>query len=346
MSGETFLEAVVHVSPQAVVAVDEDLIIRLVSSAAEDLLDIGAENFVGRHIKDCGLLGQAGLADLVNTLQQGVENHIICYLFREGNVKSEVRLHTRRLQEPGGKTLGAVIHLKAPEMQEDLERSLNEERILLMRHMASGIAHHIRNSITAVRGFVQIMKSKSSGEPISGFHEFSSIAVKEMDRVNDIISNILHLADCVEINKENINVKNMIDNVVAFVQGKAALSGIVIVREIDGQLPEPSVDVVKIINALFNILDNAIKAMPGGGQLIIKAYTAKEKWLCIEIADTGTGIAPEHVKYIFDPFYTTRDEAAGLGLPMANKIIYDHGGHIRVTSEEGNGSTFYIYLPI
>lgn len=347
MSELALLEAVVRVSPQAVLVVDEDLIIRAISSAAEKLLDIEAEKIIGRHIKDSGLLGQAGLADLVDTLKDGTEHSITCYLVGEGNVKLPLSLQTKRLQAQEGGTLGATIVLDAPGRQEDLERSINEEKIEMMKHMAAGIAHHIRNSLTAVRGFVQMMHGKNGGCEIRALSEFSNIAVKEMDRVNDVISAVLHLADSAELKKEAVNVDTLLDNVFAFIRAKAALSGILVSKEVAPGLPAPSVDVVKLINALFNILDNAIKAMPGGGRLLLRAHLMPgNNRLCIEVSDSGAGISEKDIKYIFDPFYTTREEGMGFGLSLANKIIHDHGGHIRVTSEEGKGSTFYVYLPV
>lgn len=347
MEDAALLRAVLQILPQSVVAVDEDLIIRSVSSQAEKLLEIKEDMLSGRHIKDCGLLGKAGLEDLVGTLKNGTEHSITCYLYGEENVKTPIKLLTRRLTDQTGKTLGAAIILETPDRQGEVEMTVNREKIEMMKHMAAGIAHHIRNSLTAVRGFVQMMQGKSNGESIRGFAEFSNIAVKEMDRVNDVISNILHLADSNELKKESVNVKNLLENVIAFIKGKAALSGVLIVKEIAPGLPEPEVDVVRIINALFNILDNALKAMPDGGRLLLRAYPVSgEKLLCIEVADSGAGIPAENLKYIFDPFFTSREESMGFGLSLANKILYDHGGHIRVTSEEGKGSTFFVYLPV
>lgn len=342
----SFYEALLQASPAAVVAVDKNMIVRTISSSAEELLDIEAGEIIDRHIKDCALLGQVGLADLENILKEGMEHGIACYPGGEGGRKVAVKIRARRLQDPGGKTLGAALILEAPDRNRDTERIINNEKIELIRQMSVGIAHHVRNSLTAVRGFIQLMKEKTGGEPVTGFTEFSSIALKELDRVNDVIGSLLHLADSSESKREAVNVANLLENVFAFIRGKAALAGVLVVKEFSPDLPKPCVDVVQIIHALFNILDNAIKSMPCGGRLTLCSYAIpSESKVCIEITDTGVGIPPENMKNIFNPFFSTREDGVGFGLALANKIIHDHGGDIRVISKEGEGSTFSVYLP-
>lgn len=340
-----FYEALLRASPAAVVAVDENMIVRTISSSAEKLLDIEAGKIVDRHIKDCVLLGQGGLTDLENTLKEGVEHGITCCLCKEGGRK--VKLRTRWLLDQGGKTMGAVLILEAPDRKSDSERIINNEKVELIRQMSVGIAHHVRNSLTAVRGFIQIMQEKTGGKLTTGFTEFSSIALKELDRVNDVIGNLLHLADSSETKREAVNVGSLLENVFAFIRGKAALSGILVVKEFSSELPDPCVDVVQIIHALFNIMDNAIKAMPDGGLLTLRSYAIPaESKVCIEITDTGVGIPPENIKNIFNPFFSTREDGLGFGLALANKIIHDHGGDIKVVSGAGKGSTFSVFLPV
>lgn len=346
MGSKYFYEALVQASPSALVAVDENLIVKVISPAAEELLELEAGTIVGHPIKDSALLGQAGLADLENTLKEGVEHRSIAFLSSKGEGEVKVRFQTRRL-DYGDKILGVVLFVESPDQQLDIEKIINNEKIELVRQMSVGMAHHVRNSLTAVRGFIQIMQEKTSKEPVTGFVEFSSIALKELDRVNEVIGNLLRLADFSNTKREAVNVGNLLENVYAFIRGKAALSGILVMKEFSAELPSPCVDVVLIIHALFSILDNAIKSMSDGGRLIMRSYDIPaEGMVCIEITDTGVGIPPENIKNIFNPFFSTREDGLGFGLALANKIINDHGGVIKVTSEEGKGSTFSVYLPI
>lgn len=346
MGSKHFYEALLQASPSALVAVDENLIVKVISSAAEEFFDIESEKVIGQHIKDCALLEQSGLDDLKNTLKEGMGDPITSFLSREEKGEMGGKLQIRRLDH-GDKILGAVLFFESPDRQSDMEKIINNEKIELVRQMSVGFAHHIRNSLTAVRGFIQIMREKTYGEPVAGFAEFSSIALKELDRVNDVIGNLLQLADLSNTKREAVNVDNLLENIYAFIKGKAALSAILVIKEFSPELPSPRVDVVQIIHALFNILDNAMKSMPAGGRLLMRSYAIPaEGMVCIEITDTGVGIPPENIKNIFNPFFSTREDGVGFGLALANKVINDHGGVIRVTSEEGKGSTFSVNLPI
>lgn len=341
-----FYEALLRVGPFALLAVDENLVVRVVNAAVERLLDKATEEFIGRHLKDCSFMGQADLADLENMLKEGPERTVNGHLRGKGRSGNDVAFHTRRLTDTEGRTLGAVLILESPEQRRETEKNLNNEKLELIRQMSVGIAHHVRNSLTAVRGFIQIMKERTGGEPVAGFTEFSSIALKELDRVNEVIGNLLHLANVPESKREAVNVKTLLENVYSFIRGKAALSGILVVKEFSTDLPRPCVDVVQVIHVLFNILDNAIRSMPDGGRLILRSYAIpEESRVCIEINDTGVGIPPENIKNIFHPFFSTREDGSGFGLALANKIIHDHGGEIKVVSTEGDGSTFFVYLP-
>lgn len=342
-----FFEALVKAIPVAVIAVDENLTVRAVSSSAEELLDIRAVDAVGCHIKDCSLLGEAGLLNLANTLEGGaVQNHT-CFLYGERGRKTEVKLRTQRIEDANGKIMGAVLIMDTSELDNHTQKVINKEKIELAEQMAIGIAHHIRNPLTSVRGFIQIVQDKSNSEPVTGFLEFSNIALKEMDRVNDVISNLLQLADSSATKREVVNVGSLLENVFAFIKGRAVLSGVLLKKEMSPSLPNTSINLVQVIHALFNILDNAIQSMPDGGQLSLKAYPVPEKnRVCIEIGDTGIGIPEENLNKIFNPFYSTKGEGMGFGLALTNKIIYEHRGEIKVISEIRKGTTFFVYLPI
>ncbi|BAF58281.1 signal transduction histidine kinase [Pelotomaculum thermopropionicum SI] len=347
MEDVAYLKALIRVCNAAVVAVDENMTVKVISPAAERLLNIKAGEYVGRHLKNCPLLGRTSLKNLENTLKAGVEQEFDFCLCGKNDGKTMFRLFTRRLSDSKGKTLGAALLIEVIDLNGDMERFIRNEKIKLIKQMSIGIAHHIRNPLTAVRGFIQIMREKSGGDCVTGFNEFTSIALKELDRVNEVIGNLLLLADSSELKREAVNVNNLLKNVLFFIKGKAALSGIIVVEELSPDLPSVFVNQVQIVHVLFNILDNAIKFMPDGGRLKLRSYTVPaESKVCIEVSDTGAGIPPANINKIFNPFFTTREDGMGFGLALANKIIHDHGGEIRVGSEEGKGSTFFVYLPV
>jgi signal transduction histidine kinase len=115
---------------------------------------------------------------------------------------------------------------------------------------------------------------------------------------------------------------------------------------LDDALPEIFFDSEQIYQVLFNIVFNAIQAMPDGGELLVRTSPAGPEQVVVELSDTGMGIAPEKLEQIFTPFYTEKNRGTGLGLTIAKSIVDKHAGRIEVSSTPGAGSTFRIFLPI
>jgi signal transduction histidine kinase len=114
-----------------------------------------------------------------------------------------------------------------------------------------------------------------------------------------------------------------------------------------GRLPEVMADSEHLIQAFMNLFLNGIQAMPEGGTLRVTAnWVPDSKYLTVSVEDTGLGIPPEHVPQIFDMFFTTRKGGTGLGLPLVQRIIYEHQGFLEVDSTPGKGSCFWIRLPV
>ncbi|MCL6635905.1 MAG: PAS domain-containing protein [Peptococcaceae bacterium] len=343
MGTTAFCEALLQAAPVAAMAVDENLTVKVVSPAAERLLNLGAKKNVGKHVAD--LLGQGVSAALAETIREGPERRLTWRLPGEGDAGAVTLLAKRLLDREGG-VLGAALILEEGPRPE-VEKIVRNEKRELVRQMSIGIAHHVRNSLTAIRGFIQIVKEKNGGDAAAGLAGFSAVALKELDRINDVIGGLLQLADTRESRKEAVNLGSLLENVFTFIRGRAALNGIVVTKDFARRMPSPRVDVVMMVNALFSIVDNAIQSMPDGGHLLLRAYhIPAESRVCVEISDSGVGIPPENIKKIFHPFFSTRDEALGFGLALADKIVHDHGGEIRVVSEEGKGSTFTVCLPV
>jgi two-component system NtrC family sensor kinase len=131
------------------------------------------------------------------------------------------------------------------------------------------------------------------------------------------------------------------------VEPRAAKAGIEIQRRVAPGLPEIQADSHQLVQVVVNLLVNAIQAMPGGGVVVLEAYTEKG-YVVWAVADQGVGMGPETIERIFEPFFTTKGvgEGTGLGLSVVHGIVTAHGGHMQVQSEPGKGSRFEAHLPI
>lgn len=214
------------------------------------------------------------------------------------------------------------------------------EGLSVIGQLAAGLAHEIRNPLTAVRGFIQLSAKESES-----LKQWENIIVAELDRVNQLVNDFLHLAQNRPVAKKEWLVQQVLEDVIILLQTKALLLGHEIqVETLDCKYPI-YVDKQQFQQVFINIIQNALDALPKEGGTV-KIYCRDDLdhiHICIE--DNGQGIPKDKLKQIFEPFYTTKEEGTGLGLPICYRIVKENQGEIQVTSEIGVGTTFTISLP-
>ena len=227
-------------------------------------------------------------------------------------------------------------HEKVESISRHLERS---ERLASLGTLVAGVAHEVRNPLQALRLKAEGMLEKASDPAY--VREGAETIIKNTDRVLSITKEMLDLSKTKAVEKSQVDVNEMIDGVLKLlaikepVRLKTELSP---VAKIEGSYNQLS-------QVIINLVQNAVKAMPRGGELTVRTYMS-DKFVNIEVADTGIGIPKENLKKIFEPFFTTYAESTGLGLSITNRIVTEFGGHIKVKSEEGKGSAFTVAFPL
>jgi two-component system sensor histidine kinase AtoS len=141
-------------------------------------------------------------------------------------------------------------------------------------------------------------------------------------------------------------VEDILRDILLLCRESAEQQKIILQEEIEPNLPVLRLDRQRMQEAFWNLVNNALQAMPDGGRLTLAAKLQAGKEIIIEISDTGQGIPEENIRRIFEYYFTTKEKGIGLGIPLAHKIIQEHGGTIRAQSEVGRGSTFRISLPV
>ncbi|PHJ39125.1 hypothetical protein P378_05305 [Desulforamulus profundi] len=221
------------------------------------------------------------------------------------------------------------------------------EKLSVIGELAAGTAHEIRNPLTTVRGFVQIIHKKMKELNIEDFDTFIQLILGEIDRVDGIISNFLNLAKPKKINKEILTVNEIIREVMFLVENEALRKEITPDIVLEDNLPFIEGDKHQLIQVFLNIINNAFQATPVGRKFAIKSKVSSDGTkLIVDFIDSGEGISPENLSKIFDPFFSTKDDGTGLGLAISNRIINDHEGEIKVFSKPGEGSIFSVILPV
>ncbi|MFJ7745412.1 nitrogen regulation protein NR(II) [Peribacillus sp. NPDC097295] len=217
------------------------------------------------------------------------------------------------------------------------------EKLSVVGELAAGIAHEIRNPLTSLIGFTQILKERANDDPMQSY---LGIMMDELDRINDIIDKFMFIAQpdkTVEIKVYSIN--SIISNVIESMEKEFALKGISIEFD-DDTLIRAECDRSLITKVLQNLIQNALEATEQNSEDIkISLKDISEKHYLIQITDKGSGMTNERLKKIFEPFYTTKEKGTGLGLMINRRIIQLHQGIIDFKSEVGKGTEVKITLP-
>ena len=225
------------------------------------------------------------------------------------------------------------------EMEAQLHKS---DSLNMVGELAAGIAHEIRNPMTALKGFIQLLES-SSGDSYSLYFQ---VIKTELQRIDSIINEFLVLAKPQSIKFEFSNLSKIMNETASLLTAQAVLHDVQIKTIYDGDLPEILCEPNQLKKVFINIIKNAIEVMPKGGFVTVTVSQAPGNRIHICIKDEGQGISAEQIKKLGEPFYTTKERGTGLGLMVSFKIIEEHGGTIEIESELGHGTIFHIYLPI
>jgi signal transduction histidine kinase len=222
---------------------------------------------------------------------------------------------------------------------------IHAERLASIGIMSATFAHEIRNPLTSMKTFAQLIQEKYNDAEFRD--KFSKIVLYDIERINGLIEDLLDFSE--EKKSPGINnfdVTVLLDETVNYVKNKFEIENKII--NIEKQYDNYGFNLYgnskKLKHAFVNIINNGCQAMNGGGVLKV-AVNSNDTNVDIAITDSGEGISPEDIEKIFDPFVTTKKMGMGIGLAISKKIIEDHGGKIKVKSELSMGTTFTISLP-
>jgi signal transduction histidine kinase len=236
------------------------------------------------------------------------------------------------------------------ELEERLQRT---ERSALTGRVASGIAHEIRNPLSFINLTIDYLRDKFAPSEESLRRDFTKLCdniKEEIARLNRMVSDFLSYGRPARLQLRQIDSRALIEDVMNLVHAKATQQGInMVIEEVPGDDRQTydrhfRGDSEQLKTCLSNLAINAVEAMIAGGTLTFTLIPQQSN-IIIEVADTGTGIPPEAVEQIFEPYYSSKETGIGLGLPLTKKLIEDHGGQIVVSSEVGIGTSFTLVLP-
>ncbi len=238
-----------------------------------------------------------------------------------------------------------------------VERQLRRaEKVSALGELSATVAHEFMNPLGSIKGAVEILKDEI--EEDNEKHVFLEILIKEIDRLDRTIRDVLRFRSQETLSRKSCNPNEHIETILVLIEQEIAERGIHVLLRLSEDVQVMNLDCDKLQQALLNVIINAVQAMPDGGRLTVtsewrdrpsdqmaaEGREAREGVL-ITIEDTGAGIPEEALERIFESFYSTKEEGTGLGLTIVRKIVRAHGGDIHLESKPDAGTCLSIWLP-
>jgi signal transduction histidine kinase len=293
-------------------------------SVIPEIVRAGAYDFIAKPIvKDV----------LLNAVGRAVEKK------RLSDDKRRLEQEIKRYAEE----LETRVEQRTTELVETHKRLVTQERIAALGRAAAQVAHEVKNPLAGLLLYSLHLKNTASTLSESEISLLDKI-VQTINHLNSRVEQILGFARPVNLTLESGNLSQMVDRVLELLRPQLTANKVEVHLSMDQQFVG-MFDESSMSGALMNLILNSIEAMPRGGALSVAARQTGERFQ-LEISDTGRGISEEEVTKIFEPFYTTKDQGLGLGMPYAKKIIEQHGGTVSVRSRPGVGTRISVALPV
>ncbi len=337
-----FLEIVFNAVKEGIVVIDRDLNIRYYNRSASDMLGIPEES---KELK-------------ISTFFKNVDwSRILQYdekdWYRISRQELEIFYPVRRIisfyvvPHDDGDNLATIILSDITEKIRSQEENIESEKVALMSMLAAGVAHEIGNPLNSLNIHLELLERDFKGKMDGEAMDILNTARSEVKRLDLIISQFLGAIRPSKTIYEPLDVQDILTYTVEFMKNELDEHSVVVERNFLDVCPLINGDHNQLKQAFFNIIKNAMQAMPGGGEIRLETFHDNDKdKLFVVVSDTGCGIAANDIANIFEPYFTKKNKGTGLGLMIVEKIIREHGAELTVESEPGKGSKFIVAFPL
>lgn len=352
-------ENIIECLGEGVIGIDAHMIITTYNQTAEKISGQSRSLTIGRSLRDV-FSKDAWLTDMLEkTLKQGkvfIDHENMLYQKIGGVVP--VGLTTSTVLDQNGIIVGAVALLRdLSSIKSIKEESVRKDRLAFLGTFAAGIAHEVKNPLGGIRGAAQLLSRRFVSGRMPDMTEYTDIIVREVDRLNKILEEVLDFANPRKINPQPINIHEVLDTVILLGNNMAQERAVNIVKSYDPSLPPVLGDKEPLIQVFLNLVKNSIEAVAQHGKIMVNTRILTDFHLVeegykggmmasIEVKDNGCGISNHDMEKLFTPFFTTKAKGSGLGLALSFRIIKEHGGFFKIDSDRGKGTTVSVFLPI
>lgn len=232
------------------------------------------------------------------------------------------------------------------QLYREKQKLLENEKYAAMGQMAAGIVHEVKNPLTTIKGFIQLLERNITKKDPKEVKDYLKVINKEIDRVNNLLKDFLQYAKPSTPKFTICNFNQILLDMSILLESQCTAKGIKLEIDLEAVPPEGYCDTNQITQVILNICLNAIDSMVHSPQKILTINTFTDaEYIYVVIKDTGCGMTKEQMEKIFNPFYTTKEHGTGLGLSVCYKIVENHSGKISVESEVNQGTRVSIVLP-
>ncbi|HEY8240002.1 MAG TPA: ATP-binding protein [Kiritimatiellia bacterium] len=340
------LETIFHAIQEGLIVLDGRARIQYANRASERLLGFSVDAAQGQPIKkylreiEWDLVLNLDTAEWSRLLSREIEITYPQHRF--------VTFYVVPLPGEGDQKAGAVVILRDVTRERETEaQNIESERLTALTLLAAGVAHEMGNPLNSLTIHLQLMDREIRHLPEEdrkSLQELVDISRREVQRLDQIITQFLRAVRPSTPGLERASLKDVVDTTLEFLRHEIKDRDILVEVEAPDDLPPAYIDKNQIKQAFFNVIRNAMQAMPHGGILKI-TLSSSDRFVSVAFKDTGGGIAPDDLGNIFDPYFTTKAEGSGLGLMIVQRIVRDHGGELEVQSAPRAGTTFTLHLP-
>ena len=341
---QQYSEKVLDTMGDGLLSVTQKRIVGQLNPAARMILDIPRDvDTRGCHISkvlnEHPLLNDLMLQILENS---DVDTQQEITIYRNGEPRV-ILMGFGVLAEQGNRDIEVIFNLHdITELKQLESRMQKAQRLADIGIIAAGLAHEIRNPLSAIKTFSGLLPQKVN-KP--GFLEkFQRTVPREINRLNGLVEELLELARTPKYNFTILEVAGLLENTLELMEAEFDACSITCSRKFSPDSGKIRADADQMAKVFHNLIRNAMQVMPDGGTLTVAA-SCKNARVTIAIGDTGPGMSQETLNTIFTPFFTTKHKGTGLGLAITQKVITEHGGEIRATSTLNRGSCFTMDFP-
>lgn len=332
------LESIVQGSLDAIYAIDKDGLIMTWNKAAEKIFGYSKDEIIGRPIYVLGLPGQQEeLDNIISKIRRGETYSYETIRKKKTGELVSVYITLAPIKDTSGKIIGTSAVARDITGHQKLEKEIAQlDKLNTIVELASVISHEVRNPMTTVKGFLELLNNKLRDK---GYQEYFEIMIEEMDRVNSILQEFITIGKNKESKKAKHNLNKIIKSMAPLLEADAVYLGKTIRIELN-EIPDLYVNDNEIRQLILNLTRNGLEAMEQKGTVTIKTFL-KDRKVVLAVQDQGKGIDPENIPKLGSPFFSTKETGTGLGLYVCYEIAERHDAKINVATSP-KGTTFFV----